>query len=84
MDNMEERLGMASVMVDVLVAQKNRLAIMPANSRDWFYVENALGNSNAKWRNKAVIFIGIFIIDDKINCLPDMRKVLNVLQFLDV
>jgi hypothetical protein len=22
---------------------------MPANSRDWFYAENALRNSNAKW-----------------------------------
>ena len=62
-DNMEERLGLAktvgvaSVVVDVLVAQKDRLAIMsyqatmPANSRDWFYAENALRNSNAKWKN---------------------------------
>jgi hypothetical protein len=58
-DNMEERLakklGVASVVVDV--AQKDRLAIMsyqatmPANPRDWFYAENALRNSNAKWRN---------------------------------
>ena len=58
-DNMEERLakklGVASVVVDV--AQKDRLAIMsyqatmPAKPRDWFYAENALRNSNAKWRN---------------------------------
>ena len=63
MDNMKERLGLAkkvvvaSVVVNVLLAQKDRLAIMsyqatmPANSRDWFYAENALRNSNAKWRN---------------------------------
>jgi hypothetical protein len=60
-DNMEERLaiklGVASVVVDVGVAQKDRLAIMsyqatmPAKPRDWFYAENALRNSNAKWRN---------------------------------
>ena len=62
-ENMEERLelskkvGVVSVVVDVLVAKKDRLAIMTyratiqANSRDWFYVENALRNSNAKWRN---------------------------------
>ena len=59
-DNMEERLGLfkvgvASVVVDVGVAQKDRLAIMsyqatmPAKPRDWFYAENALRNSNAKW-----------------------------------
>jgi len=62
-DSLEERLGLAkkvgvaSVVVDVLVAQKNRLAIisyqatMPANSRDWFYADNALRNSNVKWSN---------------------------------
>ena len=62
-DNMEERLvlakkvGVASVVVDVLVAQKDRLAIisyqatMPANCSDWFYADNALRNSNVKWRN---------------------------------
>ena len=61
-DTMEERLllakkvGVASVVVDVLVAQKDRLAIMsyqtnmPANSRDWFYADNALRNS-VKWKN---------------------------------
>ena len=48
---------MQPAMVDVGVAQKDRLAIMsyqatmPANSSDWFYAENALRNSNAKWRN---------------------------------
>ena len=63
MNNMKERLGLAkkvevaSVVVGVLVTQKDRLAIMsyqasmPANSRDWFYAENALRNSNAKWKN---------------------------------
>ena len=63
MDNMKERLGqankvvVASVVVNLLLAQKDRLAIMsyqatmPANSRDWFYAENALRNSNAKWKN---------------------------------
>ena len=46
---------MQPAMVDVGVAQKDRLAIMsyqatmPVNSRDWFYAENALRNSNAKW-----------------------------------
>jgi hypothetical protein len=50
-------VGVASVVVDVGVAQKDSLAIMsyqatmPANPRDWFYAENALRNSNAKWRN---------------------------------
>ena len=47
---------MQPAMVDVGVAQKDRLAIMsyqatmPVNSRDWFYGENALRNSNTKWR----------------------------------
>jgi len=62
-DNMEERLewakkvGVSNVVVDILVAQKDRLAIinlqtrMTANSRDWFYADNALRNSNVKWRN---------------------------------
>jgi len=61
-DNMEEKLmlakkvGVASVVVDVLVTQKDRLAIisyqatLPANSRDWFYADNALRNS-VKWKN---------------------------------
>jgi hypothetical protein len=56
---MEERLGLFKKVgvVSVVVAKKDRLAIMTyqatiqANSRDWFYVENALRNSNAKWRN---------------------------------
>ena len=62
-DSLEERLGLAkkvgvaSVAVDVLVAQKDRLAIisyqatMPANCSDWFYADNAIRNSNVKWRN---------------------------------
>ena len=58
-ENMEERLGLFKKVgvVSVVVAKKDRLAIMTyqatiqANSRDWFYVENALRNSNAKWRN---------------------------------
>ena len=45
-----KKVGVASMVVDVLVAQKDRLAILPANSRDWFYAESALRNSNAKWR----------------------------------
>ena len=54
--NSKERLvlwrwGVAIVVVDVLVVQKNRLAIMsyqtnmPANSRECFYADNALKNS---------------------------------------
>ena len=52
-ERLAKKLGVASVVVDV--AQKDRLAIMsyqatmPANPRDWFYAENALRNSNAKW-----------------------------------
>lgn len=62
-DNMEERLelarkvGAASVVVDVMVSQKDRLAIvnyqasLTPNSRDWFYADNALNNSSVKWKN---------------------------------
>jgi len=62
-ENPEERMalgkkvGVASVVVDGLLAQKDRLALlsyqntMTPNSRDWFYADNALKNSNVKWRN---------------------------------
>ena len=62
-DNMEERLelakkvGAASVVVDVMVSLKDRLAIvkyqatLTPNSRDWFYADNALKNSSVKWKN---------------------------------
>jgi hypothetical protein len=51
------RLGVASVVVDGLLACKDRLGLlayqkaMTANSRDWFYADNALKNSNVKWKN---------------------------------
>jgi len=62
-DNTEDRLILAkkvnvsSVVVDALVAQKDRLSLisyqanLPANSRDWFYADNTLRNSNVKWKN---------------------------------
>jgi len=62
-ENPEERMalgkkvGVASVVVDGLLAQKDRLALlsyqntMTPNSRDWFYADNALKNSNVKWKN---------------------------------
>ena len=68
------KVGVASVVVDGLLAQKDRLALlsyqntMTPNSRfdnmasmkrlfhfnhcrDWFYADNALKNSNVKWKN---------------------------------
>lgn len=62
-DNTEERLevakkvGVASVVVDVLVMQKDRISLvsyrgsLTPNSSDWFYAENALKNSSVKWKN---------------------------------
>ena len=59
----EERLalgrkcGVSSVVVDGLLGLKDRLALlayqgnMAPNSRDWFYADNALKNSNVKWKN---------------------------------
>ena len=61
-DNNEERLetakkvGLASVVVDVLVAMKDRQGLLQhkaslvASSEDWLYAENALKNS-VKWKN---------------------------------
>ena len=61
-DNNEERLetakkvGVNSVIVDVLVAMRDRQGLLvhqsslKANSEDWFYAENALKNS-VKWKN---------------------------------
>jgi len=61
-DNQEERLelakkvGVGSVVVDVLVSQRDRMGLISyksslvANSPDWFYADNAL-NSSAKWKN---------------------------------
>jgi hypothetical protein len=45
------------VVVDVLLAQRDRTALtryrdsLVANSRDWCYANNALINSNVKWKN---------------------------------
>jgi len=58
-DRMEtaRKLGVASVVVDVLLAQKDRAGLirfrdsLTLNSRDWFYAENALTTSNVKWKN---------------------------------
>ena len=48
-----KKVGVASVVVDVLLAyQKDELATMTANSRDWF---SALRNSNSKWRNDDIL-----------------------------
>jgi hypothetical protein len=51
------KLRVSSVVVDVLLAQKDRTALLrfrdslPSSSRDWFYAENALTTSNVKWKN---------------------------------
>jgi len=62
-DNVDDRLSLAkrvkvhSVVVDCLVALKDRMGLMKhqqgleANSQDWFYANNALSNSNVKWKN---------------------------------
>jgi hypothetical protein len=48
---------MASVVVDVLLSQRDRAALtsyrdsLVANSRDWFYADNALRTSTVKWKN---------------------------------
>lgn len=55
--SLARRLGVAAVVVDCLLAAKDRLALlsyqgsMTPNSRDWFYADNALKNSNVKWKN---------------------------------
>jgi len=52
-----KKLGVSSVVVDVLLAQKDRASLvrfrdsLTTNSRDWFYAENALTTSNVKWKN---------------------------------
>jgi len=52
-----KKLGVSSVVVDILLAQKDRIALtrfrdsLTLNSRDWFYAENALTTSNVKWKN---------------------------------
>eukprot|EP00088_Acartia_fossae_P042606 TRINITY_DN44791_c0_g1_i1.p1 TRINITY_DN44791_c0_g1~~TRINITY_DN44791_c0_g1_i1.p1 ORF type:complete len:420 (-),score=15.77 TRINITY_DN44791_c0_g1_i1:147-1358(-) len=52
-----KKLKVASVVVDVLLAQKDRNGLtryrdsLVLNSRDWFYAENALTTSNVKWKN---------------------------------
>ena len=63
-DTPEERLevakkvGVGSVAVDVLVAQKDRSGILSyqasaltPHSSDWLYAENAVKNSAVKWKN---------------------------------
>lgn len=62
-DGLEERIslarkvGVAAVVVDVLVAMKDRQGLVQfqdslvPSSRDWFYAENALRASSAKWKN---------------------------------
>jgi len=55
--NLGKKVGVSSVVVDGLLAQRDRLALlnyqksMAPNSRDWFYADNALKNSNVKWKN---------------------------------
>lgn len=51
------KLGIASVVADVLLAQRDRAALtryrdsLVADSRDWFYADNALRTANVKWKN---------------------------------
>ena len=51
-----KKVGLASVVVDVLVAMKDRQGLLQhkaslvASSEDWLYAENALKNS-VKWKN---------------------------------
>ena len=51
------KVGAAGVVVDGLLANKDRLALlayqatMAPTSRDWLYADNALKNSNVKWKN---------------------------------
>jgi hypothetical protein len=51
------KLGIASVVVDTLLAQRDRAALtryrdgLVANSRDWCYADNALRTSTIKWKN---------------------------------
>jgi len=51
------KVGAAGVVVDGLLASKDRLALlayqatMAHTSRDWLYADNALKNSNVKWKN---------------------------------
>ena len=57
------KLGIASVVVDVLLAQRDRAALtrykesLVANSRDWFYADNALRTSTVKWKNWEMMMI---------------------------
>jgi len=50
------KLGVASVVVDILLSQKDKTALtrfrdsLTPNSRDWFYAENALSTSNVRWK----------------------------------
>ena len=62
-DSLEERedlakkLSVHTVVVDVLVLNRDRIALesykskLVPQSREWFYADNALGVSNTKWKN---------------------------------
>ena len=62
-DPLEEREALAkklcvhTVVVDVLVLNRDRIALesykskLVPQSREWFYADNALGVSNTKWKN---------------------------------
>jgi len=50
------KLGVNSVVVDILLAQKDKSGLirfrdsLTQSSRDWFYAENALSTSNVRWK----------------------------------
>ena len=63
LENIEERENLAKkynvhhVVVDVYVVNRDRQALeaykakMTPHSKEWFYADNALSNSNVKWKN---------------------------------
>ena len=52
-----KKVGAHSVVIDVYVAQRDRLALqsykvkLVPNSSEWLYAENALSVSNTRWKN---------------------------------
>ena len=56
-ENLARKFGVHSVVVDVCVSNRDRLALeafkakLVPQSREWFYADNALSVTNTKWKN---------------------------------
>jgi hypothetical protein len=55
--DLAKKLGAARIVIDVLLAQKDRLALssyrdsLTRSSEGWVYADHVLGKTNVKWKN---------------------------------